>query len=194
MAGSRDLQEAFDWQERRNSWITNFFKNAQPIHIIGLALISLVGIYLISTKSVNNYVVYAALGVIVLLIIFRSKKAEDKIPIPENIIKIVGEQLMKRKVGRELPWGTTIHSVLYCGMRYEGEWGSPYKPWKWEVGFVCLYPDYLKKVILVRFHPYEGYITKITEMPAGYTGQESNDLKLMPINLLIKDDMKKPET
>jgi hypothetical protein len=184
---TRDVNEFFDWERKKSSWSSNLLKSITPGQVIALALILLLGIYLISSNKANNNYIYFGIGIAIILILLRGKKVEQKEPIPENVIKIIGNKLMQRKIGTELPWGTRVHSTSYCAMRFMGEWGTPFMPWKWEVGFLVIYPNGKKEHWNVRFHPYEGYITKITKERAGYTGDESNDLKVLnPPQMVVK--------
>jgi hypothetical protein len=160
--------------------------------MLGFGALFILGWYMMSKTDVNKTYIFAVIGIFLLVIILRTNKAIDKQPIPENIIKIIGANLMRRKVGVEsnFPTGTIVTPTGYCKMRFEGEWGQPFKPWKWEVGFKVIQPTGLKKTVLVLFHPYEGYITGIEAKPAGYGG-ELGDLKVL-IPQIVKDEPKKP--
>lgn len=186
---AKDIEDYKDWDRSRNSFWTNLQKSITPIAIIGFLALVLVGAYLVSQQKVNpNYVYFTIAGVII-LIIMKADRSKDKQPIPENIIKVIGYAQMKRKIGGpEYPTGTLINPTPYCQMVYEGEWGTPFRPFKWEVGFKVIYPNGLKQTHLVKFHPYDGYITGIKKADAGYTGDESKDIKvIMPMSLQVQD-------
>jgi len=189
---ARDLTEYAEWESNRNSFWTNFKKNVNPIVVIGFIAIVLIGSYAITQSEINPMYVYALLGVILVVIILKTDRGKEKQPIPENVIKIIGLALMKRKIGVEYPNGTIITPLGYCKMRFQGDWGQPYGVWKWEVGFSIVYPTGLKETVLVIFHPYEGYITGIVGKAAGYKGEDSNDLKvLMPLSLAVQEEKPK---
>ena len=186
---SQDTDSYSDWEKRRNSFWVNLQKSITPVAIVGFLALILVGAYLVTKKDINpNYVYLTIVGVVVLLI-FKADRSKDKQPIPEHVIKIIGYAQMRRKIGGiEYPTGTLINPTPYCQMVYEGEWGTPFRPFKWEVGFKVIFPNGLKQTHLAKFHPFDGYITGIRKAPAGYTGDESKDLKIiMPMNLQVQD-------
>lgn len=189
----KDLDEYEQWYRNRSSYWENFKKSVSPVIVIGFLVIVLLGAYLISSAKVNPVYIYLIAGVILIVIIFKAGRAKEKLPIPENIIKIIGLSLMKRKIGTpEFPNGTMISPTPYCKMRFEGEWGQAFKPWKWEVGFNILYPNALKETVLVVFHPYDGYITGIVGQPAGWKAEKANDLKIMmPMQMSVQEEKPK---
>lgn len=189
---SRDLEDFLRWEESRNSYFKNLMRKATPIHFITLALLALIAIYIFSTKTTgSNAFILVGVGAALLLIFTRGKEVAKE-PIPEHIIKIIGIMAMKRKVGRdsELPWGTIVNSVLYCKLRFQGEWGSAFMPWKWEVGFKIIKPNGSRAVVLGIFHPYDGYLTGIIKCGGGYTGEESSDLKVIYPKITITEENK----
>lgn len=150
--------------------------------------------YLLEYKKIDAKTIVIAEGIIIAIIIARLMAIPEEQVIPEGVIKIIGNNIMKRKIGGlEYPNGTIIVPAPYCKLRYMGEWGTPFAPWKWEVGFYVTYPNKLKKDILLIFHAKEGYITGIVERPEGYWGQDSNDLKIMmPGQVVITDQKGQP--
>jgi len=186
---NRDLEEYNSWEESQNSVWTNIRKSMTPIHLIGLVVLLMFSFYMLNQSGINKNLVFVAIGVVIFFIIWRGTGKKEKIPIPENVIKIISLRLMKRKVLNEYPYGTQIYSLPYCGLRYQGEWGGEFKPWKWEVGIKIITPPGLKKDLLVCLHPYDGYITKIMDMPSGYDGKASSDLKvLMPTSFTVQKE------
>jgi hypothetical protein len=177
--GVRDLKEAKDWESSQNSAFANLKRNISPFQLLAVAGLFVLAYYLLLKSGLNKNFVFGCLIAVVIFIIWKSDMKQKKVPIPENIIKIICLNLMRRKIGGEYPNGTMIMTLPYCGLLYQGAWGLSWKEWKWEVGVRIIYPDYLKEDLVVCLHPYEGYITKIYEMPAGYTGQESQDVKIL---------------
>ena len=190
--GSRDVEEYISWEKDRNSFWSGFRKSVNPITMLGFVALIVVGIYMVSNSKINPTYVYIAIALVTILIITRSKKPVEKEPIPENVSKIIALASMRRKIGKEFPNGTIVTPLAYCRMRYEGEWGSPFRPWKWEIGFSIVYPTGLKETQLILVHPFEGYLTGIVKKPAGYSGEESHDLKvLLPLQIGVQDEKAK---
>ena len=52
-----------------------------------------------------------------------------------------------------------------------------------EVGFEIIRKSYKKKGV-IRIHPYSGIIMGIRWMPLGYTGNETKDIRLVPVEVL----------
>lgn len=194
MTTSRDLEEYESWEKSRNSFWENFKKSISPIALFGFVGLVFFGWYMVSKSDINPTWVFIITGAILALIIFRTDKAKQKEPIKENVIKIIAKALLERKIEEdgELPIGTVVQSLPYCKMRYEGEWGQPFRPWKWEVGFRVTYAKGNKETWIVILHPFDGYITGIVRKSSGYSGEESNDLKvLMPLQLAVKEEKAK---
>jgi len=195
MVNVRELKEFEEWDNQRSSTWTNFKKSLTPIHMIALVALAIFGYYLInqaqSTSNQKTFVI-GGIVVVVIVLILRGQLGKQKEPIPEDKIKAISEQLMKRKIGNEYPFGTVILPTLYCSLRFQGEWGQAFAPWKWEVGFRILYPDYKYEEVVVVLHCYEGYITRIKKVPAGYSGDDSNDVKvLLPTQFAIQSTVPK---
>lgn len=189
MPANADLKEYIAWEKKQNSFWANITKSMNASHAFAFAGLILFSIYLVSKADVNKNLVYIGVIVIVIAIIWKNYKKE-KDPIPEPIIKIIAEQNMSRST--DFPAGTKIEPMAYCKMRYEGEWGAPFRPWKWEVGFRVHYPDFREEEILVILNPYDGYVTGKIKKPTGYTGEESHDLKvLLPTSFTVKEEKKR---
>jgi hypothetical protein len=188
----RDVEEYLEWEKQRTGFMSNLVKTINPVAAVGFLALLIFGAYAITSSKINPNYIYVTLAAVVILILFKTDKREKE-PIPENVMKIIATTLMRRKIGGpEYPNGTIINPNGYCKMRFMGEWGSDYKPWKWEMGFEIIYANGLKETRLVILNPYEGYVTGIVKKPSGYTGEDSNDLKvLMPLQLTTKDEKPK---
>lgn len=188
MVNSKDYQDYLAWEKGKNSAFSNIQKSMQPIHLIAIVLLIIAGIYLLQQKTQNKSLIMGAIIVVVLILIFKANRNREKEPIPENIAKLLATGFLERKIGVEFEQGTQIESLVYCKLRYQGDWGSDYKPWKWELGFMLRKPEGKREQIKLIMHPYEGYLTGIVKEPSGYTGQDSNDLKVLFPQVTIKDD------
>lgn len=183
MTNNRDLQDYEEFMKNQNSPFSQFKKNINAVQIIALVGAIYLAWYMLKSGGPNAKWYLIGLGVIILAIIFKPNKKPDLEPIPENVIKQLARIQIARKIGHdtEFPVGTTISMTPECNLRFQGEWGQPFAPWKWEVGFVAKFKDGLIKDYLAILHPYRGYLTGIKFMKYGYDGTTSNDLKvLMP--------------
>lgn len=193
MTESKDLEEYNEWESARGSFWSNFKKSFTPFHAVSLAALILLGFYLLQTTSgsVRN-LIFGVMILVVLVMIWRGKEKTEKVPIPKHIASFLACRYLTKQVGTEYPFGTQIVRMQYGSLRYEGEWGAPFRPWKWEVGIKIIYPNRRIEYVLVALHPYDGYITKILGKPAGYFGEESTDLKvLIPSTLTIQEEKAK---
>lgn len=189
MLNNRELQEYYEWEKEKNSFMTNFKKTLSPVTVIGFLALILVAYWMINNSKINPMYLFIPLGVIIIIVFFKADKVRDKQPIPDHIMEIIGTSLMRRKIGTVYPIGTIINPNGYGRIRWMGEWGQAFNAWKWEQGFNIIYPDGRRKTIKVIFEPFEGYITGKVGCPAGYNGEESTDLKvLMPLQLAVKDE------
>jgi len=187
---SLDYEEYLIWERSRNSPFSKLKKYIKWYHYLMIILFLAFIYYLLEYQKVDAKILVSFEGIIIAIIIARILSAPTQKVIPENVIKIIAKRALERKIGNggEFPQGTQIEPLAYCRLRYMGEWGSDYVPWKWEVGFKVIYPNGLKKDIVVIMHVYEGYITGIKEVPEGYTGQQSKDLKvLIPSQIVQKE-------
>lgn len=180
---NRDLKDYENFLSEQNSYFTQFKRNINVIQLLALAGALYLAWYMIKTGGPNTKWYLGGLGIVILVILFKPKPKIELEPIPENVIKILAKIQLERKIGHdtELPVGSKLRMKLEGAIQWQGEWGQPFAPWKWGVGFTVEYPDGLQKDFVCLLHPYKGYITGIKFMKYGYDGQELNDLKvLMP--------------
>lgn len=187
----KDYDEFLSWYKKENSPTKRFFKGLKPIHYALLIILLAVGYWLFQQEDINKNIVIGVLAVIIIIvIIFGFKKAEKNEPIPEHIIKKIVELRMKKKIGNELPTGTTILSALYCRMRFEGTPTEKMTPFQWAVGIRIVYPESwlipnLIRDVVVVCNPWKGYITAIEPRPTGYDPREAGDIKFVPVNIVM---------
>lgn len=183
---NRDLKEYEAWFDEQNSPFTQFKKNLNAVQIIALVGAIYLAWYMLKTGGSNSKWYLIGLAVVILIILFKPKKAPEQEPIPEHVIKVLAKIQLDRKVGHdtEFPTGTVISIMPECGMRFQGEWGELVTPWKWEVGFRAKNQEGLEKEYLCVLHAYRGYITGIKYMKYGYDGTVSNDMKILMPSIL----------
>lgn len=187
MVSNRDLQEINEWYEAKSNPFYNFLKQTSPAVIISLIGLFLIGWYVISKSKVNTYVVLGIIGVLVLVMIFRQRKVEERLPIPLPIITIMAVSIIERRIGYAYPAGTRVYPSKYARMRHEGHWGDKYVPWKWEVGVIVIEPNLLRRDELVLMEPFTGGCEGVVARPAGYTGELANDVKILVPNYSVAE-------
>lgn len=181
MSNNRDMKEYEAWLDDQNSPFTQFKRNINFVQIIALIGALYLAWYMIKNGGSNSKWYLIGLAVVILIILFKKPKQVEQEPIPEHVIKILAKIQLERKIGHdvEFPTGTRIDMMPECSMRFQGEWGQAFAPWKWEVGFRAKTIDGLEKDYLCILHPYKGYITGIKFMKYGYDGTISNDMKIL---------------
>jgi len=191
---TRDVEEYLEWERSQTSTWNWIKKNLQPVHMFAIVIIMFFAWYLLENDKVNPNMVLGGVVLVIILIIYKGKKAEERKPIPINVMQALCLRHLKREIGRSYPRGTLFFPLGRFRMRFQGNWGEKYSPWKWEIGFRLIYPDGLRKDILYIADTWDGIITGAVEKPMGYTGQESTDLKvLLPMQLVSKEE-KEPKT
>ena len=177
---NRDLQEYNEWSAKQNSALTNLKRNLGPFQIIGLVITFILAFRFLQDSGLDSFFVWFGLIALVFGVLwFFNKGSRSMNPIPENVAKAITLAVMKRKVSKEYPSGTHVITLPFCALRFTGAWGISWTPWRWEIGIRVFTPNGLKRDVLVCLHPYEGYVTRIMDMPSGYTGLESPDIKTL---------------
>jgi len=189
MSNNRDLKDYEDFLANQNSFLSDFKKNVNAIQLIALVGALYLAWYMLKSGGSNSKWYLIGLGVIILIIIFKPNKKAEQEPIPENVIKHLAKIQLERKIGydTELPPGSEIRMKLEGAMQWQGEWGQPFAPWKWGVGFTVKNQDGLEKEYVCLLHPYKGYITGIKFMKYGYDGSELHDLKVLMPTMFKQD-------
>jgi len=188
--GSRDLEEYMAWDKAQHSTWGWMKKNLQPVHMFGIIVLCFFGWYLIENEKTSPHLVLGAITIVILLVIFKGRKAEKGKPIPLPVMTAIASQYLKREIGRRFPSGTIIPPTPFFSMRFQKKGlGEAFAPWKWEIGFRLIYPGGLRKDLLVIADPWEGVITGSKEIPEGYNGQQSKDVSiLMPTQIIEKEE------
>lgn len=195
MPSNRDLEEYEQFQARNNSF-KSFFSRTSPEALIGLFGLIIIGFYGISKTNVNPYVIFGSIILLVGFIIFRMNRATAETEIPLPTIRLLAVSVVERSVGFVYEKGTIVQPGQYARMVEEGEYGTPYHAWKWEVGVIIIFPSGLQKEVRVTMNPFTGFCKAITPAASGFTGLEpaNRDRKIIiPTNeFMIKDkEMKK---
>lgn len=176
---NRDVEDYVNWQKNQDSALNNLKKNINPLHLIGLIIVFLIAYKVLTDSGINKNFIFFGLIALVIFILWVSQKKGPRTPIPENVIKQITVEILKRKIPTEFAPGTQIVCLNYCHLVRTGVWGISWTFKEWEVGVKIIKPSGLRKDILVYLEPFEGFITRIRDMPTGYTGNESQDLKIV---------------
>jgi len=174
------------WKKRKDSWWTKISKQVKPIHVIGIAFLIFLGNYWTSTGKIQPQFFFGIIIAFGVLFFFLIKRETELKLIPEHIIKEIAKEVLeeKRRKGDEISFDCKVKPTLVGECKYEqdlisGTSGIVSR----DVGFEIIKKGYKKKGVL-RIHPYNGTVMGIRWMPLGYTGAETKDIKLVPIEVL----------
>ncbi len=186
----RDSYEDFiNWEKKKNSKWAKVSKQIKPVHVIGVFLLIFLGQYWVSTEKIQSgyfWGIVIAFGILFLFLIYRETN-EPKL-IPEHIIKqIAYDSLEKKRIrGIEIPFDAKIRVMLYGEGIHEQDMVSGTSGLiRRDVGFEVIRKGYRKKGV-IGVHPFNGTILGIRFEPLGYSGKETKDRVIIPVNLLEK--------
>ena len=138
--------------------------------ILILALL-LIFFYFLSIGKIDKKIVFVGLAVFLVVFFFLYKTKQEKL-ITEEHAKLIAYESFRNKMGNEFPTGTHITVGPHCKRR---KWGDRW--YKWEIQVTLKYPDGNVKEKMLELDVYTGEILGIVEMPTGYTGRDSPDIK-----------------
>lgn len=183
-------QEYIEWKKQKDSRWSKVSKQIRPIHVILILVLISVGNFFVSSGKISSsslLTIVIGIGVFLLFLFFR--KPEERTLIPEHIIKQIAQEALEKKrlLGIEIPFDSKINVTLVG----EGIWeqdmvAGTSKMIKREVGFESRRKGFVKKGV-IGVHPYDGTVLGIRWEKFGYTGKESKDRVIVPINLLNKE-------
>lgn len=102
-------------------------------------------------------------------------------PIPENVIKIIIQRELDRKVSNgEVPVGTIFTPTVYCKLIYFGTITGEPIPYRWKVGYRMKTPDNLEKNLIITANPFFGYLTGIIAVNS-FDGSELEHRDIMMV-------------
>lgn len=180
-------EEYLEWEKSKNSRWSKFSKQVKPVHVMGILLLVFIGNYLVSTGKVEGgffWGIVVAFGLLFIFLMFRDTN-EQKL-IPEHIIKQIAQEALdkKRFLGKEIPFDCKVKATLVG----EGIWEQDMISGtsgiiKREVGFEIRKKGLIKKGV-IGIHPYNGTILGIRLEKFGYSGKESKDRIIIPMEKL----------
>jgi hypothetical protein len=184
---NRDYQELIEWEEARQSPVSNFLKSLSP-QIVGVFFILLIfGWYLVWKSNISPYYVLGAFVLIVIVMIIMQRRNQEKEILEFNLARKIIIKKLKRTIPSVYPAGTKIFSGKYGKLRWTQNTGDIPKPWKIDIGIETIEPNGLKEELLVTIDPFEGKIYSIIAKPEGYTGEQSKDIIYYPSDLIINN-------
>lgn len=184
---SDNYEDYTSWEKKHNSRWAKFSKQVKPIHIIGIFLIIFGGNYAVTTGKIPGSLFLGALigfGILFLFLMFRETN-EPKL-IPEHIIKQIASDSLERKrmEGKEIPFDTKVKVTLVGEGVYEQDLLSGTSGLiRRDVGFEMIKKGY-RKTGVIGVHPYNGTILGIRWERLGYTGKETKDKMIIPVNVM----------
>lgn len=195
---NQDLIEYNKWIEEQSSFKSKFLNNLQLHHLI-IAVGLLIGLnYLYQSNPDNGkYLLLFGAGVIIYFILKNRKPIEKKV-IPEPVMKHIAREWLKRKIGydKDFPDGTILEITGNCRLIYNiSDLKNFSSPFRWNVGFVAVLPNGLRKEYVAFFHPYDGYNVGFIHAPTGYDGTEFPDIKYIEkqFTLIDSNDFTEPK-
>lgn len=180
---------AKEYTQKKESRWKHFLSNISTGQVIIFGVIIFLVISFSNNKTADpkyNYVLYGVLIVIILVLYF--KPSNQKILLPEHVVKRIAQEALDRKVreGKEFSFDSTVKVSSACHLKYESDMMTGTSgPVAWEIGFIeRVNNSQYKKEGVIRIHPYEGIVTGISFYPLGYTGRESRDREIVPVSVV----------
>lgn len=184
------------YQSKNKNIFRSFLENIGMGHIFIFTFIGLVLIKITSNPEIDvryNYIIYAALIGIIILISVKSSK--NKILLDKEIVIKIAQEELNRMVheGKEFAYDSKIYPSGKCNLIEDKNTSGEIIYTSWDIGFVeQVHGSQYKKDYIMSIHPYEGIILGVADMPLGYTGKEKRN-KEQDIVLLITGTQKTPD-
>jgi hypothetical protein len=184
-----------EWKRREDGLFKRFSKKVNIGQFIAFILFLCFGYYLVSTNKLPNGTFWMFTFAIILIGIFiLIKEGKDKKLIPEKIIKEIAQRALerKRREGIEIPFDYQVKVLPQCHLVYSTNYAlddSISKPVSWDVGFQISKGGF-RKIGVIKIHPTDGSCLGLRWESLGYSGKESKDFILVPVDN-IKDTSEK---
>lgn len=181
-------QIAEEYKRNTEHKFTNLLSKINVWHLVIFGIIGLIAYSMTKnqTDPKYNYIIYAVLVIIILVLYFKPNK--EKRLLPDYIIKQIAQEALNKKVreGKEFAFDSKVFVTPYCHLKYENDMTTGTSgPVAWDVGFEELvHGSQYKKTGVISVHPFEGFITGIKFMPFGFTGTESHDRDIIPVGIV----------
>lgn len=179
---SDNYEEYKKYKEQENSWTYKLSKNIKPAYLfVFFALVIFFNSQVTSGKINRETFFIVLIPLVIVLLFFLIKSHSEKRLIPEPILKQFVKEELEKKKGSELPFDCKIKVSLQSGMVWKENFVTGFSgPTKKEIGFEMIRSGYSRKGI-ASIDPYTGYFWGFRWAPMGYTGNETQDEKIVPV-------------
>ena len=183
--------EYLEWEKKKDSRWSSISKKIQPMHVIGILVMISIGNYLVTTGKIDNNLfwgILVAMGFFVLFLMYR-EDSEAKL-IPEHIIKQIAQETLekKRALGIEIPFDCKVRVTLVGEGKWEQDLISGTSGMiRRDVGFEFIRKGYIKTGV-IGIQPYNGTILGIRWEKFGYTGKETKDITIVPVETIKRKE------
>lgn len=181
---SDNYEEYKKYKEKENSWSYKLSKNIKPSYLFIFLVVIIFFNSQVTSGKINRETFFLVLiPSVIIVLFFLIKSHSEKELIPEPIlVQFVYEELEKmRKEGIRLPTECKIKVLLQGGMVWKENFVTGFSgPTKKEIGFEIIQKGYSRKGI-ASIDPYTGYFWGFRLAPMGYTGNETQDEKIVPV-------------
>lgn len=183
--------EYLEWERKKHSKWSAISKKIQSTHVIGILIMISLGNYWVTTGKIDTNLfwgILVAMGFFVLFLMYR-EDSEAKL-IPEHIIKQIGQESLekKRALGIEIPFDCKVKVTLVGEGIWEQDMVSGTSGMiRRDVGFEVIRKGYIKKGV-IGIQPYNGTILGLRWERFGYTGKESKDRIIVPVEVIKRKE------
>lgn len=190
MAKNSD-EEYLEWEKKKHSKWSAFSKKIKPIHVLGILIILSLGNYWVTTGKIDTNLFWGiiiAIGFFALFLLYK-EDTEQKL-IPEHIIKQIAQEALERKrtLGIEIPFDCKVRVTLVGEGIWEQDLISGTSGMiRRDVGFEVIRKGYVKKGVM-GVQPYNGTILGLRWEIFGYTGKESKDRIIVPVEVIKRKE------
>ena len=184
---SNSYEEHINWEKKQNSKWAKFSKQIKPIHVIGTFFLIFLGNYWVSIGKIQSNLFFMIIFSFIILSLFLMFRETSELKlIPEHIIKQIASNTLEKKrlKGEEIPFDAKVKVTLVGEGIYEQDMISGTSGIiRRDVGFQMIRKGY-KQTGVIGIHPYNGTILGIRWEKLGYTGKETKDRIIIPVERL----------
>jgi len=182
-------EDVKEFRGKEENKISNFFSNIGIVHIVIVVVIVIILIKMGegNTNPKYHYVIYFMLGAVILYLIYKPSKEKQEI-IPRWLAEKKAQEELDRMVreGKCFTFDSKVYVVAAGRTNYENDLMTGTSgPVSWHIGFIELvHGSQYKKEGVISIHPYNGRVTGLEFRPLGYSGRESKDRDIIPVNVV----------
>ena len=183
--------EYLEWERKKDSKWSIISKKVQSIHVILILVMISIGNYWVTTGKIDTNLFWGiiiAIGFFVIFLMYK-EDSESKL-IPEHIIKQIAQEALdkKRVLGIEIPFDCKVKVDLPGEGIWEQDMVSGTSGMiRRDVGFEVIKKGYIKKGV-IGIQPYNGTVLGLRWEKFGYTGKESKDRIIVPVEVIKRKE------